>query len=59
VAFSFTWWFNWVKREKHYSKAWVCLMCTTEAVGILKHGAGVVATQQWKFSKLGEEILEL
>ena len=25
-------------------KVWVCLMFTTKAMGVLKHGAGVVAT---------------
>jgi hypothetical protein len=30
-----------------------------KAVGVLKHGAGVVATCQWEFSELGGEILEL
>ena len=30
-----------------------------KAVGILKHGVGVVATRQWELSELGGEILEL
>lgn len=34
-------------------------MCTTKAVGVLNHGAGVVATGQWELSELGGEILEL
>jgi hypothetical protein len=34
-------------------------MCTTKAMGGLKHGAGMVATHQWEFSKLGGEILGL
>ena len=29
------------------------------AVGILKHGSGMVTTCQWELSKLGGEILEL
>ena len=33
-------------------------MCTTKAMGVLKHGAGVVVTCQWELSNLGEEILE-
>ena len=32
------------KRERYCSKAWVCLRCTTKAVGDVKHGAGVVVT---------------
>ena len=47
------------KRERYGGKAWVCQMCTTKAVGVLKHGAGVVATHQWELSELGGEILEL
>jgi hypothetical protein len=34
-------------------------MCTTNAMGVLMHGAGVVTTHQWEFSYLGGEILEL
>ena len=33
-------------------------MCTTKAVGDLKHRAGMVETRQWELSQLGEEILE-
>ena len=33
-------------------------MCTTNAMGVLKHGAGVVVTLQWEASELGGEILE-
>ena len=39
-------------------KVWVCLMCTTKAVEVLKLEASVVATHQWEHSKLGREILE-
>ena len=41
------------KRERYGSKAWVCLRCTTKAVGVLKHGADVVVTRQWEPSELG------
>ncbi|EDL10467.1 mCG59678, partial [Mus musculus] len=34
------------KRERYGSKEWVCQMCTTKAVGDLKHGLGVVVTHQ-------------
>jgi hypothetical protein len=47
------------QRDRYGSKAWVCLMCTTKAMGVLEHGAGVVATHQGELSKLGREILEL
>ena len=30
------------KRERYCGKAWVCQMCTTKAMGDLKHGVGVV-----------------
>lgn len=30
-----------------------------KAVGVLKHGAGMVVTSQWEFRKQGGEILEL
>ena len=30
-----------------------------KAMGVLKHGDGVVATHQWELSELGGEILEL
>ena len=30
-----------------------------KAVGILKHGIGMVMTHQWEFSELGGEISEL
>lgn len=30
-----------------------------KAVGILKHGVGVVATHQWELGELGRKILEL
>jgi hypothetical protein len=33
-------------------------MCTTKAMGALKHAAGVVSTYQWKLSELGGKILE-
>ena len=33
-------------------------MCTTKAVGDLKHGAGVVVTHQWEPSELGVETVE-
>ena len=33
-------------------------MCTTKAMGVLKHGVGVVVTHQWEPSKLGGEIVE-
>jgi hypothetical protein len=46
-------------REKGMcAKVWVCQMCTTKAMGDLKHGVGVVVTHQWKFSELGREIVE-
>ena len=41
------------------SKSWVCQMCTTKAMGDLKHRAGVVMTCQWELSELGGDILEL
>jgi hypothetical protein len=34
-------------------------MCTTKAMGVLKHGVGVVVTHQWEPSKLGGEIVEM
>ena len=46
------------QRERYGGKVWVCLMCTTKAVGALKHRAGIVMTLQWEPSKLGGEILE-
>jgi hypothetical protein len=46
------------KNERYSSKALVCLMCTTKAVGDLKHGAGMVTTRQWKISELGGDIWE-
>lgn len=33
-------------------------MCTTKAVGDLKHGVGVVVTCQWESIELGGEIME-
>jgi hypothetical protein len=44
--------------ERYSGKAWVRLMFTTKAMGALKHGAGMVTTQQWEPSELGGEILE-
>jgi hypothetical protein len=38
---------------------WVCQMCTTKAVGILKHRARLLVTHQWELNELGGEILEL
>ena len=29
-----------------------------KAMGVLKHGAGMVGTHQWELSELGGEILE-
>ena len=47
-------------REKGTAgKMWVCLRGTTKVMRVVKHGAGVVATGQWEFSKLSGEILEL
>ena len=43
------------KRERYSSKAWVCQMCTTKAMGDLKHGVGMVTTRQWEPSELGGE----
>ena len=33
-------------------------MCTTKAMRVLKHGAGVVVTRQREPSELGGEIVE-
>jgi hypothetical protein len=35
---------------------WVCQMCTTKAMGELKHGVGMVTTCQWELSELGGDI---
>ena len=35
-------------------QVWVCHVCTTKAMAVLKHGAG-----QWELSEVGGEILEL
>jgi hypothetical protein len=45
------------KRDRYGGKAWVCKMCTTNAMGDLKHGAGVVATHQWELRDLGGDSL--
>jgi hypothetical protein len=34
-------------------------MCTTKAVEVWKHGAGMVSTYQWELSELDGKILEL
>jgi hypothetical protein len=31
--------------------------CATKAIGVLKHGAGMVVTHQWELSKLGGDVL--
>jgi hypothetical protein len=46
------------KREKYGGQGWVCLRCSTKAIGDLKHGIGVVITHQWELSELGGEIVE-
>ena len=46
------------KKERYGRKAWACQMCTTKAVGDLKHRVGMVVTCQWEPSKLGGEIVE-
>jgi hypothetical protein len=58
VSFSFRR-FNWVQERKVKGKAWFCQMCTTKALGDLKHGAGIVATSQWELSELSGEIFFL
>jgi hypothetical protein len=47
------------QRERYNGKAWVWQMCTTKAMGVLKHGTGVVAICQRELSELGGDILEL
>ena len=32
------------QRERYNSKVWVCLMCTTKAMGDWKHGASMITT---------------
>jgi hypothetical protein len=46
------------KRERYSGKDWVCLRCTTKAMGDLKHRVGVATTHQWKLSEQDGEILE-
>jgi hypothetical protein len=44
--------------ERYGGRVWVCLMCTTMAIGALMHGTDVVTIHQWESSELGGEILE-
>jgi hypothetical protein len=46
-------------REKGTAKRGYAWYAPQKAVGVLKHGAGVVTTSQWELSELGGEILEL
>ena len=48
--------FDYVQERKIW---YMCHMCTTKAMGVLKHEAAVVMTHQWELSELGGEILEL
>jgi hypothetical protein len=59
VVFSFIWLLFWVQERKvcHSSKVWACLMCTSKALGDLKHGAGMVMTYQRETNDQGGEIL--
>ena len=45
-------------REKDKVAKWVCLRCSTKAMGDLKHRVGMVATRQWEPSELCGEIVE-
>ena len=44
------------KRETYGGKEWVCLMCTSKTVRVLKHSTGTTMTCQWELSELGGEI---
>ena len=46
-----------LKRERYSSKVWVCLRCTTKAVGDLKHRVGMLTTHRWELSELGGDVL--
>jgi hypothetical protein len=45
-------------REKDKVAKWVCLRCSTKAMGDLKHRVGMVASRQWEPRELGEQIVE-
>jgi hypothetical protein len=50
-------WFDWVPERK--TKHGFISCAPQKAMGVLKHGAGVVKTHQWELNELGGEILEL
>ena len=49
---------NFKREEYGDGKEWVYQMCTTKAVGDLKHWIGMVTACQWEPSELGGEIVE-
>jgi hypothetical protein len=58
------WWFSSCnystrfQKERYSGKAWVCLKCTTRAVGDVKHGVGMALIRQWALSEQGGETEE-
>ena len=58
MVFSFMEQLNWVP-ERKVQRCGFARSTPQEAVGIWKHGAGVVVTHQWELYKLGGEISEL
>jgi hypothetical protein len=50
----FTQCLDWVPARKVQQQS--AQKCTTKAMAVLKHGAGMVATCQRELSELGEEI---